>query len=349
MPRWHSVSPHSNVRTASYGRRSSWRPFVVRHRRDRKVAAKQLRDRRRRGRTRPAEQYRDLAPAHRRGRRRKTLSTLQRTALRVLHERHPDWGLPKLRTIIPGLPRNSVAAYLKRLRRIEAIERRRRLCLLSWLVLGAVWAIDGTWLDRAVPPLGRRALVVTEMCSRTTLGLRSVAGERTEAVEQVLQELFTRHGAPLVLKLDNGSAFVSRRLRRFCRQWGVVLMHSPVRRPRWNGTCEVSGKWAKRRAEAAWRARGGHGDLTQGDLDAAVTFVGPMPRIDEATRERFRDAFAEQLAIAAAQQGLVIARVSRDHVRRSLERVAAKRALLTCHILNIEGRGYPQWLPRHTA
>ena len=58
---------------------------------------------------------------------------------------------------------------------------------------------------------------------------------------------------------------------------------------------------------------------------------------------------AEQFAIAAAERGLVIARVSRDHVRRSLGRVAAKRALLICHILNIEGRGYPQWLPRHTA
>lgn len=204
---------------------------------------------------RPAEQYRDLAPAPRRGRRRKTLTTLQRTALRVLHERHPLWGLAKLRQVIPGLPRNSAAAYLKRLRRVEAKERRRLLCHLAWLVLGAVWAIDGTWLDRPVPPLGRRALVVTEMCSRRTLCLRSVAGERAEAVEQILEELFTRHGAPLVLKLDNGSAFVSRRLRRFCQRWGVVLMHSPVRRPRWNGTCEVSGKWPS----AVLKRRGGLG------------------------------------------------------------------------------------------
>ena len=80
-----------------------------------------------------------------------------------------------------------------------------------------------------------------------------------------------------------------------------------------------------------------------------MTFIGPMPRIDAPTRERFHDVFADQLAIAAAERGLVIACVSQDHVRRSLERVAAKRALLICHILNIEGRGYPQWLPRHTA
>lgn len=232
---------------------------------------------------------------------------------------------------------------------MKAITRRRRLCRLVWPVLGAVWAIDGTWLDRPVPPLGRRALIVTELCSRRTLCLRSVAGERAEAVEQTLEDLFLWHGVPLVLKLDNGSAFVSRRLRRFCQRWGVVLMHSPVRWPRWNGTCEVSGKWAKRRADAAWTARGGQGDLVQADLDAAVTFVGPMPRIDGALRGRFRDVFAEQLRIVAAERGLVIAAISRDHVRRSLERVAAKRALLICHILTIKGRGYPQWLPRQTA
>jgi len=33
----------------------------------------------------------------------------------------------------------------------------------------------------------------------------------------------------------------------------------------------------------------------------------------------------------------------RDHVRRSLGRVAARRALQACHILTIEGRGYRQW------
>ncbi|HEX6813063.1 MAG TPA: transposase family protein [Planctomycetota bacterium] len=214
---------------------------------------------------------------------------------------------------------------------------------------GAVWAIDGTWLDQPVPPLGRRALVVTELHSRTILCLRSVAGERAAAVEQVLAELFTRHGAPLVLKLDNGSAFVSRRLRHFCRLHGVTLMHSPVRQPRWNGSCEVGGRWAKQRAHAAWRARGGQGALTQADLDAAVTFVGTMPRIDDATREHFLDVVAEQLAIAAAQRGLVIARVSQDHVRRSLTRVAVRRALQLCHILTIEGRRYLQWLPPYAA
>jgi hypothetical protein len=297
----------------------------------------------------PEEHYRDLAPRRQRGRRRKPLTTLQRVALRVLRERHPDWGLPRLRRVIPGLPRNSAGAYLKRLCRVEAKLQRRQWDRVSWLVPGAAWAIDGTWLDRPVPPLGRRALVVIELHDKKTLCCRSVVGERAEAVEAVLADLFARHGAPLVLKLDNGSGFVASRLRDFCRRYGVTLLHSPVRRPRWNGSCEVSCRWAKARAYAAARARGAPYELTQVDLDAAVTFTGVMPQIDEGLRERFLDAVAEQLAIAAAEQGLVIARVLKDHVRRSLGRVAVRRALQLCHILSIEGRRYHQWLPPHAA
>jgi hypothetical protein len=96
------------------------------------------------------EQYRDLAPAPRRGRRRKTLTTLQRTALRVLHERHPLWGLAKLRQVIPGLPRNSDCGLPQAsAKRVRGKGVGDGCCASSrWLVLGAVWAIDGTWLDR---------------------------------------------------------------------------------------------------------------------------------------------------------------------------------------------------------
>ena len=85
-------------------------------------------------------------------------------------------------------------------------------------------------LNRPVPPLGRRALVVTELPSRKTLCLRSVVGERAASVEAVLAELIARHSAPLVLELDNGSAFLARRFASFCRQLGIALLHSPVHR-----------------------------------------------------------------------------------------------------------------------
>lgn len=273
---------------------------------------------------------------------------MQRLAIVWMVRKDPSVGLPTLRRAIAGLPKNSTAAFLKRLKRVRGRRRRRRWCKVHWLVRGSVWAIDGTWFDQPVGDHGRRVLVVVEMHSRRTLCVDSVEGERARAVIACLQRLIAKHGAPLVIKADNGSAFIARCLARFCRRRGITLMHSPVRRPRWNGTCEVSGRWAKQRAVAAARLRGSS-KLCQADLDAAVTFVGTMPRIDDDLRQRFLALVAEQLVVAAREQGLVIAAQLEDHVRRSLGRVAARRALQLCHILSIEGREYRQWLPASVA
>jgi hypothetical protein len=220
---------------------------------------------------------------------------------------------------------------------------------LHWTLPGAVWAIDGTWLDQPVAPRGRRALVVVELHSRRTLALESVPGERAGSVVACLERLIGLHGAPLVLKADNGSAFIARVVARLCQRHGITLMHSPVRRPRFNGTCEVSGRWAKRRAAAAAAERGSPDRLCQADLDHAVTFRGPMPRIDPALRSRFRQLVAQQLAALRLEQGLALHDRAGDPMSRSLGRVAAQRALQLCHMLTIEGREYPQCLPASAA
>jgi transposase InsO family protein len=270
-------------------------------------------------------------------------------AIAALVHKQPGIGLPRLRRLIPGLPRNTVAAFLRRLKRLRRRHRRRHWRRLRWLLPGAAWAIDGTWLDVPVAGRGRRALVVVELNSRRVLCLDSVNGERAGAAVACLRRLIRRHGAPLVLKADNGSAFRSKAVAALCRRYGITLLHSPVRRPRFNGTCEVSGRWAKCRAQAAARLRGSPELLTPADLDCAVTFRGHMQVVDDALRARFQDQVAEHLAAVLAEQGLAGETDLLDHVRRSLERVAVQRALLGCHILSIEGRPYRQWLPRASA
>lgn len=212
-----------------------------------------------------------------------------------------------------------------------------------------MWAIDGAWLDAPVGSSGRRALIVVEMESKGVLALRSVPGERASAAIECLEQLVEQHGAPLVLKLDNGSAFIAARMAAFAQKHGIVLLHSPVRRPSYNGTCEVSGRWAKRRAMAAAIARDAPGSLLPEDLDAAVTWTGAMPRIDHEARKRFLATVDEQLQLAAAERGLVLGDQLEDHARRSLTRVAARRALELCHILTIEGRAFPCSLPARKA
>jgi hypothetical protein len=289
-----------------------------------------------------------VANSGRRGPRPKSLTAAERLQIATLLRRHPRWGLVRIRRLVPDLPKNAAAVYIRRCKSILGRRRRRNWSKVTWHVPGAVWAIDGTWLDRPVVGSGRRALVVVELHRRQVLALQSVSGERASAVIALLERLVRQHGAPLALKADNGSAFIAACVAIFCRRHGITLMHSPVRRPRWNGTCEVSGRWAKARAQAA-AARRGSVALCQQDLDAAVTHNGPLPALADELRSRFRQAYDEQLADLVRQQGLARSEPPADHLLRSLGRVAAQRALQICHILTIEGRAYHQWLPPRTA
>ena len=276
------------------------------------------------------------------------LTAAQRLQLVQLLRKHPKWGVPRLRRRMPDLPRNAAAAYVHRAKVVLARRRRRNWRRLIWHVPGAVWAIDGTWMDRPVDGRSRRAMIVVELHSRDVLALQAVPGERASAVIALLRKLIEQRGAPLVLKADNGSAFIAASVARFCRRYGITLMHSPVRRPRWNGTCAVSGRWAKRNALAAMQRRGSI-TLSQCDLDAAVGVEAPLPQVSCELRAHFRAVVEHQLQLLTAERGLALDSPPRDHVRRSLERVAVQRALQLCHILTIEGREYRQCLPARSA
>lgn len=263
--------------------------------------------------------------------------------------KHRKWGLPRLRREIPDLRRNAAAGYIHRVKRILRRRRRRNMCKLRWLVQGAVWAIDGTKCELPVGENGRQALVVVDLGSHTVLAADSVPGERAEEAIACLQRLIEKHGPPIVLKADNGPAFISHIMASFCQRHGITLMHSPVYMPSYNGTNEVSNRWSTRRAMAAARLRGSTDRLCQADLDCGVTCIGTLPPVDEDLRQRFLATYAEHLELVAAQRGLVVDEHLKDHVRRSIGRVAARRALELCHILTIEGREYHQWLPASAA
>lgn len=143
----------------------------------------------------------------------------------------------------------------------------------------------------------------SELHEREVIARASVPGERASAVVRLLAQLVAERGAPLVLKADNGSAFTSGRVAEFCREHGIVLLFSPVRRPRCNGICEVSGRWAKNRATEAMCRRGGVA-LQQGDLDAAVGEVSIQPRVEPLLRGTLRGGPGEQRCAVAKERGL---------------------------------------------
>jgi hypothetical protein len=96
------------------------------------------------------------------------------------------------------------------------------------------------------------------------------------------------------------------------------------------------------RARPSFRTRraGRPGRPRIDDLNAACTWRGTRHIVNGRLRQAFQTAFADQLVAACTAVGLVDVAAVRHARRRSLERVAARRALQLCHILTIRGRGY---------
>jgi transposase InsO family protein len=92
-----------------------------------------------------------------------------------------------------------------------------------------------------------------------------VAGE----VAGALASLFAMHGAPLVLKSDNGSPFCAGSTRALLDAFGVIALFSPPRTPRYNGAAEAGIGSLKTRTETHAVRQGRPGWWTWDDVAAA--------------------------------------------------------------------------------
>lgn len=118
--------------------------------------------------------------------------------------------------------------------------RRQRTRAPNW-----TWHVDfaGPWTDQ--DGCKRSLVVVIDSYSRMLLALEVVDGQRAEAVEAVLEELFARYGAPQVLITDNGRAFApslpeqGHRFWRFLARYGVEHRRTRPYYPQTNGKAEA--------------------------------------------------------------------------------------------------------------
>ena len=151
----------------------------------------------------------------------------------------PHIGVPTLQSLFQTMPRREIQDLLRRFRRVWRRRRRRLLHILHWRRPGTVWAIDF-----AEPPLsvdGRfdRLLAVRDLASGMQLLWLPVADETARTAIAGLEALFRQHGAPLVLKSDNGSAFIAGAFAKFLVRWRVWHLRSPPECPEYNGACEA--------------------------------------------------------------------------------------------------------------
>jgi transposase InsO family protein len=221
----------------------------------------------------------DIAP---RGRPATRASVGDRQAvLDFVKEADQRLGVPALHTAFPALGRNELADLLARRHQAVHDRYRQTIHVLHWQQPGRVWAMDfaepsllgANWSLPPVDGLYPYVLAVRDLASGHQLAWLPIANTTTETTRAALAHLFDVHGAPLVLKMDNGSAFLAEVLKKFLQEINVIKLYSPPHRPSYNGSIEASIGSLKTRTEqqAAWA---GHpGRWSSADLAAALALA----------------------------------------------------------------------------
>lgn len=293
-----------------------------------------------------------LAPGAR-GPARRRATTEQRLAVRRFladHGRHT--GAPSLRAAFPLLPRRE----LMRLKR-EWVRQRDRLAMrrgsrLSWRTPGAVWAADFTDLDEAAAGGEKAMLFVHDLASGCVLWARPCRRKDAAAVAEALSALIERHGAPLVYRVDNGKALRADPVRAILVAHGVTLLRTPNRTPTYNGSCESSLGWHKRRLCDVAERDGGIGAWGPAEFEILRTRANDVRRPWGSGGPSPAERFAAHAPITAEQRAGFLAavdarrrdeRTRRDPLcegrhRAAIERAAIRRALVDLGHLDIQPR-----------
>src|SRR5262249_41546901 len=159
--------------------------------------------------------------------------------IHFLDEHGPHVGVPTLRASFPAMSGAELRDLLVRYRRVWRRRNRVPLRVLSWSVVGSVWAIDFTGPRAAIEGRYPYLLAVRARASGRQLLWRRVEAATGEAARDALAGLVAEHGPPLVVKCDNGSPFTGAAVEELLAEHGVVALFSPPYWPRYNGSVEA--------------------------------------------------------------------------------------------------------------
>jgi transposase InsO family protein len=189
----------------------------------------------------------------------------------------PGVGIPTLQERFHGVARGELIDLLRRYRAVCRARFGAYGRVLHWQTAGRVWAADFTepslWGQAgSLPPIAGSypyVLAVRDLGSGVTLAWEPLPDLTEEVTQAALQRLFAWHGAPLVLKVDNGSAFRAQAFVEFLQASGVFPLYSPPSCPGYNGSIEAAIGSLKRRTEEQARGAGRAGQWELADLAAA--------------------------------------------------------------------------------
>ena len=254
-------------------------------------------------------------------------------------------GLPTLRDSFPDICRAELEDLLRRYRRLCRQRYYQTLQVLHWTQPSSVWAIDYTEAPQPIDGLERYLLAVRDLASGQQLLWLPVARPTAQETVLALSGLFVMHGAPLVLKSDNGPAFIAEATQALLASAGVIPLLSPPYMPRYNGAIEAGIGSLKTRTERH-AARAGHpGDWSSDDVAAAQAEANalsrphgadqPAPeqiwqarrRLSAVERVLFQETVARLRDEESARVGLATDGSPDTRKARRVERVAIRRAL----------------------
>lgn len=270
----------------------------------------------------------------------------------------PGVGAPTLQAMCPEMARREIQAMLRRYRRVWRL--RHLLHVLHWHHPGTVWAMDFAEPPRAVDACFPYLLAVRDLASGQQLLWLPVTNETAETAIAALRSLFQEHGPPLVLKSDNGSAFIDRGFGTLLMANEVAHLRSPPETPEYNGSCEAGIGSMKTRTHHQAARHGRPGEWACDDVEAARLQAnetarpwGPrQPTPDEGWAQRRPTGAKERTAFAATVRqferearrdwGLGEGARLDDKEQAALDRLAITRALLSRGLLTLSPDGGTQ-------
>jgi transposase InsO family protein len=201
----------------------------------------------------------------------------------------------------PELARREAENLRNRFRRVWKLDNPRMIHVLHWHNPGAVWAMDHSEPVSAIDGRWPYILAVRDLASGCQVAWLPVLDESAETTIHVLDGLFHEHGAPLVLKSDNGSGFISAAMRGFLDGWRVRPLFSPPYTPEYNGTIEAGNGALKTRTREEAARQGRTGLWTADDTEAARRMANELTYPDGprglTRHDRLR--FAPRMLLAA--------------------------------------------------
>jgi transposase InsO family protein len=284
----------------------------------------------------------------------------RQAVLELLADLGPLTGLPTLCACFPALLRAELADLLGRYRRVWRRRYHAAVAVLTWLVPGAVWAMDFSEAPRAIDGLFPYLFAVRDLASGQQLLWLPVRAADGDAARRALAALFAWHGAPFVLKSANGSAFTAEATRGLLDEAAVMALFSPPYYPQYNGAIEAGiGSLATRtERHAARHDRAGFwtgDDVAAAQAEANATArprgpAGPTPAQAWATRSRLTIEQRRRLAEAVERYrqeerlqaaGPRAAGPLGEQEERAMERHAIERALVEHGYLLFRRRRIP--------